>query len=100
MVGDSSKMSEFNNSINVFLNDFEIKVELCDVIYRNKENKITIIEIIEDKENDINFLEIDEELYKDESEMYYSNEWVFIIQYINQVDVLLSFGIINIIINN
>ena len=65
------------------------KIELIDILYRN--NYLTVIKI---KENDnIKYIEIDNKLYKNESEINYNKESIYILQYMKDISV--SYGVIN-----
>ena len=67
------------------------KIELIDILYRNKEYSLTVIKIKENK--NIKYIEIDDKLYKNESEMLYNKESIYILQYMKDISV--SYGIIN-----
>ena len=53
-----------------------------------------MVEIKEERKNKIKFLEIDDAIYKNDSEMYYYKEPIYIIQWKNIKDASLSYGII------
>ena len=72
-----------NDIVNISLNDINIEIKVEDIIYENKEDKITIIEIEENVNNDINYLEFDDRMYGKEPEMFYHKELIYIIQYID-----------------
>ena len=81
--------------INVSINKKKKKIEIGDVIYNNKEYNYSILEIKENVENKFPFLEIDNELYLEESSMYYNNRSIYVLQYINEKDITVSYGVIN-----
>ena len=63
--------------------DKTIKLNDKKIIYTNKEYDVTIIEI-KPKEYDINsFMELEEKMFKKESYLFYNQESVYIIQYLN-----------------
>ena len=90
---------DYQDKINISFNNKDKIIELENIIYKNKENNISIIKIKE-KYNYIKYIEIDDKLYENESEMYYNNESIYIIQYNNIKDILISYGIIKEINNN
>ena len=72
------------------------RIELGEIRYHDKEQKLTIVEVKLDKNENINFIEIDDMIYSYESEMYYYKETIYTIQ--NSKDfknTYVSFGIIN-----
>ena len=81
--------------INITINDKKKKIELGDLIYKNKEYNLSILEIKENKEDKLPFLEIDDNLMLKESEIYYKNKSIYILQYINEKDICVSYGVIN-----
>ena len=81
--------------INISINKKKKKIEIGDVIYNNKEYNYSILEIKENVENKFPFLEIDNELYLEESSMYYNNRSIYVLQYINEKDITVSYGVIN-----
>ena len=87
-------------TLNIFLNNKKKKIKLGDKRYKNKDYDISIIEIIEDKNDNIKYLEIDENIFKNELELNYLNESIYIIQYDNKKNISISFGIIKGIIKS
>jgi len=85
-----------NNSIKVLINNELIPIEFCLINYLNKDLDLSIIEIKENKF--INLLDIDANIYKEESEIYFNKESIYIIHnaYNNNC---VSYGIINYINN-
>ena len=83
---------EYLNRINVLLNNKEIIIEIDDIIYKDKINDISIIKI-KNNNNIIKYLEIDDKLFEKESEIYYKNESIYILQNIKN-NALVSYGII------
>ena len=71
------------------------QIELEDIIYKNKEDNISIIKL-KQKNNKINYIEIDDKL----NEEYNNKESIYIIQYKNINNILISYGIIKDINNN
>ena len=88
-----------NNKIKITINDdTEIKIiKLNDnrLIYTNEEYDTTIIEIIQEKDKINNFMEIDENVFKEESNIFYNNKSIYIIQYPNCDKASVSYGIMN-----
>ena len=76
---------ENNNVLKVtFYNDFEDKtITLNDkrLIYTNKDYDTTIIQIRPEKDGIHNFLEIDENIFREESNLLYEKQSIYIIQY-------------------
>ena len=85
-----------NNSLNIIIDNEPKLIELGDIIYENKVYNKAVIEI-KDKSNIKYFFEIDENTYKSKEEinMNYNKESIYIIQYDNRDNILLSYGIIN-----
>ena len=83
---------EYLNAINIIINNKEEIIEIDDIIYRNEIQKISIIRIKKDYKN-IKYLEIDDKLNEKESENYYCNESIYIIQNIKN-DIYVSYGVI------
>ena len=83
--------NEYLNQINIFLNNKEIIIETDEIIYKDKINNISIIKIKNNNNDNIKYIEIDDKLYKKESEIYYKNESIYIIQNINN-DISVSYG--------
>ena len=81
-------------TLNIFLNNKEKNIKLGDKKYKNKDYDISIIEIIEDKNDNIKYLEIDENIFKNELELNYLNESIYVIQYDNKKNISISFGLI------
>ena len=80
-----------NNMIEVLLNKKFISIEFGSIYYINKDLNLSIIEIKDNKL--INILEIDENIYKENSEIYLNKESIYIIH--NNKDICVSYGIIN-----
>ena len=90
-----------NNSLKIIIDDEPKSIELGDIIYENKVFNKAVIEI-KDKSNIKYFFEIDENTYKSKEEIStnYYNESIYIIQYDNRDNILLSYGIINGVCDN
>ena len=66
------------------------------IIYSNKKYDITIIEIIEnDKINDVNYLTIDENIFKENSEIYCEGKTIYNLSYPNGNKASVSYGILS-----
>ena len=68
-------------------------IELDNIIYKNIDDNISIIKLKE-KDNNIKYIEIDDKILENESEMNYDNESIYIIQYDNIDNILISYGVI------
>ena len=94
-----SKFFKSNAIIKITLNDDKedktISINDKRLIYTNEKYDITIIEINPVKDNIFNYMELDEKIYKEQSQIFYSKESVYIIHYANGDKVLVSYGIIN-----
>ena len=85
------QLDKLEECIKVTINGKSKVIELGDTNYQNKELNVTILEIKENKKNKIHFLEIDDAIYRNDSELYYIKEQIYIIQWKNMTDILLSF---------
>ena len=83
---------EYIDKINIILNDKEECIDIDEIIYRNKINNLTIIKIKNNNKN-IKYIEIDARLYDKQSEMYYRNESIYIIQK-NEENMFVSYSTI------
>ena len=70
---------EYLNIINIILNNKDEIIEIDDIIYKDKINNISIIKI-KKKNINIKYIEIDDKLYGKESDVYYENESIYILQ--------------------
>ena len=77
------KNEEFKDTIKINNKNKIIKLE--DIMYKNKEDNISIIKL-KLKDNEINYIEIDDKL--NEGEMYYNNESIYIIHYNNENNIM------------
>jgi len=87
---------DYKDTIKIKINNQDENIELEDIIYKNKEDNISIIKL-KQKNKKINYIEIDDKLYEDK---IYNKESIYIIQYNNINDILISYGIIKEINNN
>ena len=97
IINNYLKDEDIKDSIDLLINNEIKKIELSEIIYKNKEYNITII-IMKNNEsnNNIKYIEIDNNiLYKKESEIKYRKESIYILQYKNIEDILISYGVIN-----
>ena len=90
---DDINISE-NNTVVVTLNGNSIEIKLGEIIYKNKRDKISIIEIEDNINDDIKYLEFDDRLYVKDPEMLYHNGLIYIIQYKDQNNILVSYSMI------
>jgi len=89
-----------NNNIKLTLNDDNInKTIILDnnrKTYTNKEYDITIIEIKCEKDKIKNFMDLDEKIFHEDSEILFNkNHSIYIPQYLNGDEAVVSYGIIN-----
>ena len=90
-----------NNTIEVFINNTKQKIELDEIIFKDKKQEIVIIALKEKLNNNIIMLEIDENLFERDIEIFYPQESIYIIYYDNEEkDISISYGIINNINNS
>ena len=80
--------------INVLINNDIKKIKLGKAIIKDDENNISIIEI-EKNIDYINYLELDNNIYENDSELNYNKESIYIINYNNEKDISVTYGIIN-----
>ena len=78
------KYKSINLSVNGDKEPKNIKITENRVYYSNKDYDTTIIELFAEKDNISNFLEIDDKLFYEDSENFYENESLYVIQYPNQ----------------
>ena len=85
-----------NNNINISINNKITLLKFGDTKYLNKKLDISIIEINESTTNLLNlkFLKLDERLYKEDPELLYLNETMYIIHYDKKNNNCISFGVI------
>ena len=77
-------------NIEVIINEERMEVEFGYVYYLNKDLNLSVVEIKEN--NKIRFLDLDDNIYKNESEMYFNKESIYIIHYDNN-NVCVSYGV-------
>ena len=80
------------NSIDILINNELIKIEFGSLYYMDKYLDLSIIEIKVNKI--INILDIDDCIYKDESEIFLTQESIYIIHYNNYNNICVSYGVI------
>ena len=86
---------EYKDIKDIEINNKIEKIELEEIIYKNKEENISIIKL-KQKNKKINYIEIEDKL----DEEYYKKESIYIIQYNNINNILISYGLIKEIDNN
>ena len=91
IINDYISDKKYLNTIKELLNKKEIYID--EIIYKNEINNITIIKIMNNKNKNIKYIELDDKLYEKESEIYYLNESIYIIQN-NKNEISVSYGII------
>ena len=91
---DDINISEYN-TIKICLNGIHTEIKLGDIIYKNKKDKILIMEMEDKVNHPIKFLEFDDRLYGKAPEQLYHKELIYIIQYTNQDNILVSYSMIN-----
>ena len=85
---------DYNGTIEVNMNNKNKIIELGNIKYKSKEYNISILEIKENKNEKYNFLEIDDKIYYKDSDMYYNNESIYILQTVDKKDIFVSYGVI------
>ena len=90
---------DYKDKIYIEINNEKKLIKLDNLIYKNIKDNISIIKLKE-KDNNIKYIEMDDELLKDVSEINYYNESIYIIQYNDISDILISYGVIKKINNN
>jgi len=90
---------DYLDKITVSINNKDKILEIEDIIYKSEDYNISMIKIKE-RDDSIKYLEIEEDLFEKESEMYYNNESIYVIQYDNIKDLSISYGILKEINNN
>ena len=83
------------DAINIIINDEVKTIKTGYIKYRNKELNISMLEIKEYENYNINFLEIDDNIYNKDIESYYNKESIYIMNYKNENNISISFGVIN-----
>ena len=85
-----------DNTIEISINNENKKIELGEIIFKNKSNDIAIIEIKKNMINKINFLDLDERLYKKNFELYTNEGSIYILnQDTDNKNVSVSYGSMN-----
>ena len=84
-----------NNNIKLIINGSEKIIEFGDIKHINKEFGLSIIEIKENKNIKINILELDDYIYKNDSEIFYIKDLIYIFDYNKQNDISVSYNIID-----
>ena len=99
IIGDCKFDKEEIESIMIFKkNDMRncmIEIKLGNIRIKNTQLNLTVIEIEDNKRIGIHFLELDDRLYKKEHECYFKNDSLYIIQYFDIKNILVSNGRIN-----
>ena len=90
---------KYSNRINIILNNKEQIIDIDKIIYRDKKYNISIIKVKNNSNINIKYIEIDDKVYEKESEIYYNNESIYIIQRKSE-NVLVSYGLIKEIYKN
>ena len=85
LINNYIKVKENQNTINISLNNKPTTIELGDTIYRNKKYNMTMMEIKEDNIDKINFFKLDDFIYEKDSEMYFMNKQIYIINWDNKI---------------
>ena len=99
IINNYIKDEDYKGKINIEINKYTKFIELDNIIYKNIDDKISIIKLKE-KDNNIKYIEIDNKLIENEYEINYDNESIYIIQYNNIDNILMSYGVIKEINNN
>ena len=87
-----------NKCLKMTLNDDKeekiINLDDKRIIYNNSEYDITIIEINPQKDNIYNFMDIDENIFKQDSNVIYGRQSIYMLHYENENKSSVSYGII------
>ena len=92
--------NDYNKNLKISFNNDNIYADILldsnRKKYTNKDLDITIIEIKKEKDkiNNKAFLEIDEKIYQNNSEVFFKEKSVYIIQYAKEIGASVSYGII------
>ena len=89
-----------NNGIRLKLNNSLKEIKFGEVKYLNKSLNLSVVEINNNINSEIKFLELDDCLYEKDSEMFYDKESIYIINYNDNKNISISFGIIDDIHNS
>ena len=84
-----------NSYIDISINNRKIKIEFGDIKYFNRKEDISIIEIKENNIDEANYIELDDSLYENETENFHDGQSIYIINFNNKNNVLISFGMIS-----
>ena len=95
----NEKFIKENKTLKLFFNNrkekAEINLEKERKKYFSKLLDVTIIEVLkEDGINDQNYLELDDNLLHDDSEIFYKDESIYVLQYKNENNASVSYGLI------
>ena len=93
IINNYIKNEDIKYTIDILINNNIKKIEVYDIIYKNKEYNITIMLI--KNNNTLKYIELDDKLYEDEYEMLNNKESIYILQYNDMKNILVSYGIIN-----
>ena len=95
--------AKYKKNINIQLvaHKETISIELTDIKYFNKDYDLSIVQIKENENiNKIFFLELDENIYKNNYEIYYNNKSIYVIHYDQDNNIYTTFGTIQDIISS
>jgi len=81
--------------INILINNDIKKIKLGKTIIIDDEYNISIIEIEKNRDNNINYLELDNSIYENDSELNYYKESIYIINYNNEKDISVTYGMVD-----
>ena len=95
---DEKFIKEYNMLTLLFNNDkqkIEIDLKRERIIYHSKKLDVTIIEILNDDDlKNENCLEFDDDILNDDSDVFYKDESIYVLQYKNKGDASVSYGLI------
>ena len=91
---------ECDETLKILINKNYKDLQLGNSRYKNKEYDLAVLEIKENKNDNLFFLELDSLLYKDDSEMYYDKDQLYIIHYNAKNNIFVSYGFLNDFANN
>ena len=89
LINNIIKNEDYKDIKNIKVNGKDKMIEFEDIIYKNKEDEISIIKL-KQKYNEINYIEIDDKLYENKKEICYNKESIYIIHFndINNILIL------------
>ena len=98
IINNNVNNDEYINKIKVLINNREEIINIDKILFKDMKQNITIIKIKNNNKN-IKYIELDDNLFKKESEFYYNDESIYIIQN-KKNETFVLYGVIKEIFNN